>query len=329
MKKYDKHVFPELYHEIATEYIEYKQSLGFKYGPVEQRKVGKMLDFIYRYSVSGDKLRLTEDVVKAYALKKESESVRYCHSRQSHIRQFALFLNIRGIEAYVYPKELIKTDQFIPHIFTSDEIVAILREADRMQPNKNKFVNTPLIYPAVIRVLYGCGLRVGEALSLSVGDVDLGNGIILVRQGKNNTSRLVPISESLRKYLFEYDLKVDRTGNEFFFPALRGEQYSPLTIRNQFYRFEEQAGIKKLSNGRYPRVHVLRHTFSVHALEQMIKAGQDPYCCLPILSTYLGHKGLESTEKYLRLVEQYFTGFLCRSADDATQIFSEVSCDVR
>ncbi|WP_213050285.1 site-specific integrase [Serpentinicella alkaliphila] len=41
--------------------------------------------------------------------------------------------------------------------------------------------------------------------------------------------------------------------------------------------------------------------FFVHALEKMVDEGNDIYCSLPILSTYLGHRGLESTEKYLRL----------------------------
>ena len=326
MKKRDVYVFPEVYRDIATEYIAYKQSLGFKYGSVEQRKVGYMLNFICRHSMSGTELCLTQDIVTAYASKKESESASCCHGKQSHIRQFALFLNLKGINAYVYPKELIKTDQFIPHIFTTDEIASILREADRMQPNKNKFVNTPLIYPAVIRVLYGCGLRVGEALSLAISDVNLENGVIIVRQGKNNVSRLTPVSETLRQYLVDYDSKVCRDDNDFFFPALHGEQYSTQTIRNQFYRLEQQAGIKKLRNGKYPRVHDLRHTFSVHALEQMIKSGQDPYCCLPILSACLGHKGLESTEKYLRLAEQYFTDFLRYGESDASLIFPEVNC---
>ncbi|WP_406543439.1 hypothetical protein [Clostridium ljungdahlii] len=71
-------------------------------------------------------------------------------------------------------------------------------------------------------------------------------------------------------------------------------------------------------------MHDLRHTFSVHALEQMVSQGKDRYCALPILSTYLGHKGIESTEKYLRLTKQYFKDILQYSAEDAENIFPEV-----
>ena len=72
------------------------------------------------------------------------------------------------------------------------------------------------------------------------------------------------------------------------------------------------------------RLDFMRHTFSVHTLEQMIHKGMDPYCSLPILSTYLGHKGVESIEKYLRLTKQYFIDILQFSHEDAENIFPEV-----
>lgn len=325
MKKIDTFVFPEIYRSIAMDYIDYKHSLGFKYSVLEQKKVNVMLRYIYTNSKSQPLLALSPELVTEYATKKGNESSRTLHTRQSHIRQFAIFLNLRGIPAYIYPKNLVKTtDNFIPYIFTKNEIENILQEADSIKPNKNKFINTPHIYPAVFRILYGCGLRVSEALSLKCEDVDLDNGIITIINGKNNVSRLVPISRTLREYLIMYNSKVKRKDNPYFIPALHNEMYSPLTIRNQFYKLEEKAGISRLSNGRYPRVHDLRHTFSVHALEQMIKNGQDPYCSLPILSVYLGHKGVESTEKYLRLTKQYFIDILQYSAKNAEKIFPEV-----
>jgi len=325
MKLYDAFDFPEMYRDIAMEYVAYKHSLGFKYSYFEQSKVNNMLYFIFTNSKSDSVLVLKPELVNAYASKRGNESPRNLHARQSHIRQFALFLNLQGFPAYIYPKELVKTStNFVPYIFTTDEISQIIREADAIGPNKNKFVNTPYIYPAVIRILYGCGLRVSEALSLTCEHVDLDNGVLFIMNGKNNSSRVVPLSDSLRQYLSMYDLKVERNGNPYFFPALHNEQYSPTTIRNQFRKLEKKVGISPLSNGRYPRVHDLRHTFSVHALEQMIHKGLDPYCSLPILSTYLGHKGLESTEKYLRLTKQYFIEILQFSHQDAENIFPGV-----
>jgi integrase len=325
MKQYDTFDFPANYRNIAMEYVDYKHSLGFKYSYHEQSRVNRMLAFIYAHSKSNPILELQPELVIWYASKKSNESARNLHVRQSHIRQFALFLNLRGIPAYVYPKELVKiTEDFIPYIFSKDEVGRILREADKIGPNKNKFVNTPYIYPAIFRMLYGCGLRISEALDLTCEHVDLDNGILIIMNGKNNVSRLVPLSKSLQRYLSKYNSMVERGRNPYFFPALHNERYSSLTILNQFRRLEKEAGISPLGNGKYPRVHDLRHTFSVHALEQMIHKGMDPYYSLPILSVYLGHKGLESTEKYLRLTKQYFINILQFSHQDAEKIFPEV-----
>ena len=67
---------------------------------------------------------------------------------------------------------------------------------------------------------------------------------------------------------------------------LHGECYSPVTIRNTFRKLMIQAGIPIQSNGKYPRIHDLRHTFAVHSLEQSIDQGLDPYCSIPALSIY-------------------------------------------
>lgn len=117
MKQYDTFEFPKAYRDIAIEYVEYKHSLGFKYPYTEQSSVNRMLKFIYAHSKSDPILALQPELVHAYASKMGNESARSLHSRQSHIRQFAQFLNLRGIPAYVYPKELVKTtEDFVPYI---------------------------------------------------------------------------------------------------------------------------------------------------------------------------------------------------------------------
>jgi integrase len=325
MKQRDRYVFPERYRDVAEDFVAYKQSLGFKYGCHEQEKINAILDYIYRYSKSDPVLALTPGFVDSFAAMRGNESPRTTHARQSMIRQFAMFLNIRGVNAYVYSRQLIKTTKdFIPYIFSKDELSALFRAADAIGPNKNKFVNTPYIYPAIFRTLYGCGMRVGETVSLLRSDVDMDNGVITIRNGKNGASRLLPLSKSLLRYLLIYDRRVIRCDNPYFFPALHDEHYSATTIRNMFIRLSKEAGIDILPSGLYPRVHDLRHTFAVHSLEQMIAKGMDPYCSLPALSIYLGHKGIESTEIYLRLTRHYFVDVLKYSAVDADRIFPEV-----
>lgn len=325
MKTTTDFIFPDAFKTEAEEYISYKRSLGFSFSIDDQRKLSYMLNYIYIHNYN-DVTHLTKEVVDSFLSQSNGSKPRTLHANQSFIRQYGLYLQLNGYASYVYPDRLIQCPKdFIPYIFTKEEIHRIFMFSDQIGPNKNKFINTPFIYPAVFRLLYACGTRVGETLSLKTGDVDLEEGIITLYNGKNKVSRMIPMSDSLTKYLRMYNHRVDRTdGNPFFFPARHGEHYSPTTIRNTFRKILQQAGIRQLSNGNCPRIHDLRHTYAVHALELSISKGMDPYCSLPALSTYMGHKGIESTEYYLRLTRQYFINVLNYTQEQANTIFPEV-----
>lgn len=325
MKIKTDYSFPSFYHEIAEKYILYKHSLGFKFGYDDQKKCDQILSYLYIHSPNNDATNLTKESVDGYLKQFVSSRPRTIHANQSYIRQYGLFLQRMGYDAYVYPSTLIQCPKdFVPYIFSDDEIYRIFKCADNIAPNKNKFMNTPHIYPAILRLLYACGPRIGETVTLKTEDVDLADGIITFRNGKNNTSRMIPMSDSLVTYLRKYNSRVDRENNTFFFPALKGECYSPITIRNTFKKLLIKADIPILPTGRYPRIHDLRHTFAVHSLEQAIENGIDLYCSLPALSTYMGHRGIESTEYYLRLTKDYFIKVLHYSYEQANSIFPEV-----
>ena len=67
-----------------------------------------------------------------------------------------------------------------------------------------------------------------------------------------------------------------------------------------------RSNIQYLGKNKGPRVHDLRHTFAVNSLVKMVEAGLDLYVSLPILSTYLGHQSIESTNRYVRLTSMLF-----------------------
>lgn len=321
----DNYEFPEQYRDTAEEYISYKHSLGFKFGYDDQRKCDQLLNYLYNNSTCNNILNLTKEEVDGYLSQFNSSRPRTIHANQSYIRQYGLFLKRKGYDPYIYPATLIQCpEDFTPYIFSKIDIYRIFECADRIGPNKNKFVNTPHVYPAILRILYACGPRIGETVRLKTEDVDLDAGILTFHNGKNNVSRMIPMSNYLTRYLRKYDSRIDRSGNQFFFPSLKGECYSPITIRNTFKKLMIQAEIPILPTGRYPRIHDLRHTFAVHSLEHSIDEGLDPYCSLPALSTYMGHKGIESTEYYLRLTKHYFINVLHYTQAQADIIFPEV-----
>jgi len=74
-----------------------------------------------------------------------------------------------------------------------------------------------------------------------------------------------------------------------------------------------------------PRIHDLRHTAAVHAFAQMARSGQDVYTGLPVIATWLGHKSLSSTEKYVRLVEAMYPDLVGQSASVSAYVFPKVT----
>lgn len=240
---------------------------------------------------------VTRELVEAWDAAKPYLSNRTKIQRHNTIRKFAAFAFANDGIPYVPDTSKLKGNStFVPHIFTVDEISRILNAADNLPYRKNA-PTRHLVIPAVIRLLYSCGLRVNEALRLRTTDVDLESGVISIFNGKGGKDRLVPIHSSLSEYLREYTgkLLLDR---EWFFPSASGH-YSSNTIYENFRELLFMSHIHHTGNG--PRVHDFRHTFAVHTLEKQLAEGYDPMIIVPRLAAYLGHKSYRETCWYIHL----------------------------
>ena len=98
----------------------------------------------------------------------------------------------------------------------------IFHVIDTLPIDKNS--NSNIVYPVLFRVLYGCGLRIGEALALKIHDVDVVNGILNIKHAKYDKKRLVPMSESLTHVCQKYfdDFLIGIPQDEFFFMKKHG-----------------------------------------------------------------------------------------------------------
>ena len=300
------YIFRSSLKEYIQKYVDFKRSIGFKVGSSVYYSLKGMDDFLLEYGLSSDSLILTKEMVEAYVSYRGSESSKTQHMRMSTIRQFALFMNRIGFSFYVYPESdfvRVKSD-FIPYIFTHSEIDRLIRILDEI-PAYTRNPTYHLVYPMLVRMLLGCGLRINEALGLKMTNIDMEHEIIILDTTKNNTQRLIPMSHSLHKYCKLY---VQRMGfspsyQGYYYPNGSGGEYNSTPVYCQFRKFMRKAEIFR-ADGSTPRVHDVRHTFSVYSLEKMVAEGRDIYCALPILSTYLGHRGIESTGKYLRMTTE-------------------------
>ena len=193
-----------------------------------------------------------------------------------------------------------------PHVYSREEIRLLLdgalslRDWERWHPCP---IRSKTMH-AIILLMATAGLRISEALHLTLDDVDLEHGVLSIRQSKFRKSRLVPISPGtlamLRRY---YDLRVvvAPTGtDEAFFVSGHGKAYSTSCVQWMFREIAIQAGLRG-PRGRGPSLHDLRATFAVTRLLEWYRDGDNVMSRLPLLSTYLGHACISDTEVYLRI----------------------------
>jgi integrase len=157
---------------------------------------------------------------------------------------------------------------------------------------------------AIILLLATTGLRISEALRLTLEDVDLETDVLSIRQSKFRKSRLVPLSKGaadvLRRYRELRDAVAPTAPDGAFFVSGRGKAYSTCYVQGMFRDIAIDAGLRGRT-GRGPRLHDLRATFAVTRLLEWYRDGENVMNRLPLLSTYLGHACVKDTEVYLRI----------------------------
>jgi integrase len=297
--------FPELF----TEYVEYKRDLGYVYPDSRLYLVRRLSRFLA--TQCDDERVLTRQAAEAFAGPREGESAGAAAGRRGIARQFALFLRWKGIDAWVLPvgEHPRQVSRFAPRIITAEEMARIIACADA-RPASRCGPQTQPVYAMLVRLLWCCGLRIGEALSLRVGDVDLAEAVITVRKAKHNRTRLVPMSPSLTTHARRYSTVVGLVPEDaaaWFFPSPRGGAYNPCSATAHIQKLMLEAGVTTAS-GRAPRAHDLRHSYAVAALAKLQSDGVDVYAALPVLATFMGHADIVSTEYYLRLAPSAWDG---------------------
>jgi integrase/recombinase XerD len=282
-----------------------KHAVGYRYASEQQ-----LLQRLDRHLLeTGHKeANLPRAVLDAWLAKTAHEHPKTQAARVSVVRQLARFLQSHGVlvELPPAPPRRLQGNRFLARIFSPEEMTRLLAAIDKI-PVDGRAPHRHLVMPALFRVLYACGLRVGEALRLRIGDVDLDQGVFTIRQGKFRKDRLVPMSPSLQAYLRRYHTGMGkRASDAIFFAAPHGGVYSLHAPYSTFRWMLRAAKIAHGGRGKGPRVHDLRHTFAVRRLEAWYRERADLNAKLPVLSTYLGHESLVGTQRYLQLTAELY-----------------------
>lgn len=166
-----------------------------------------------------------------------------------------------------------KRNKKMPEILTKEEIKAMIATISNIKHN------------LIIKMLYGCGLRVSEIVSLKKKDINFNESLVKVNLAKGKRDRFVKIPDSMKGELSNY---CELNKEEILFPSNRGGKLTTATIQAIVENAAKKAGIKKEV---YP--HLLRHSFATHLLEQ----GTD----LRVIQKLLGHSDIKTTQIYTQI----------------------------
>jgi len=302
---------------MINQLIREKRACGYKYD-TETRILKRFDCFLFNKKVTQNEL--PKEIVLEWVEKKSHEQASTQNSRICCIRNLARLMVRLGYSAYILPNHFgtKRTWIFLPHIFTQGEIQKIFQAIDKIKPNP-WFPQQHIIMPEIFRLLYGCGFRLGELLNLRIRDVDLKQGVIIIRGGKFSKDRLVPPSTDLVERLRIYNEKIEkdilekRNDKSFFFPSRKEKtRLHNTTIYAFFRKILYQCGIPHGGRRKGPRVHDFRHSFAVHRLIKWYEEGCDLNAKLPFLVAYLGHQNFTGTQKYLHLTTELFPNLVLR-----------------
>lgn len=287
-------------------YIEEKRAIGCKYDK-ESKSFYEMDRFLVEQGVITP--TLSKEVVEKWIAKRPNEKRKNQRWRLNFVKRFASYLQKCGYEAYCPEFTISSRDDhdFNPYIFTNEELSLLLSYFENMPPSR-QYPNGHLVFYLLFKTLICCGLRSGEAAKLRIKDVDLSQGVLIVREAKHNKQRYVPLSESLWQEYQSYFEAVHKNSNAetFFFPNARGNPHHTNVIYDRFREALWACGIHHKGRGYGPRVHDLRHTFAVRAMQKIEKSTGDIVTSLPYLSAYLGHYNMDKTQMYLHLVAENY-----------------------
>ena len=196
--------FVSAFAERLTGFLDQKRALGYTYSNISDPR---MFDLMCAEQFPGE-TSLTADICNAWAVKRGKETVKTTVGWSAFIREFARYLLRNGEKAYVLPFGTVrKGGRYIPHIYSRTELADMWRAFDEIQPTK-AYPAAHLVLPALVRLLYCCGIRPGEALNLRTDDVNLRSGKIFIAESKGNKDRIVMLADDVLDLCRNFDEQI-------------------------------------------------------------------------------------------------------------------------
>jgi len=278
------------------DYLQIRRALGFKL-----ETDGKLLVSFVAYMDAADADKVTFAQALRWATLPSSAKPVYHAKRLRAVRGFARYLHTIDPAHELLATDLLGSGGWqrpAPYIYTDEEIVALMGAAGRLKTRLGS---------ATMRTLIGLlavtGMRVGEAIRLDRDDLDLERARLIVRHSKFGKSRQLPLHPTtitaLREYINTRDALKPRPRTPALLIGTWGNRLTRDVVQSTFRLLRRRVGLRARPGSRPPRVHDLRHSFTVHTMLDTYRSGRDPSACASALATYLGHADPAATYWYL------------------------------
>ena len=276
----------------------------------------KLLDFYLAIRrAAGFKLKAQEYILRSFArfasergeihirtasVMEWTSQIKEPRYRLEPVVPFARYLHAEDEQHEVPPSQLFgrSPPRRIPFIFSQDELNRLLQAATRLGPVGSL---RPHTYATLFALLAVSGLRISEALNLRFDDVTADG--LLIRKTKFQKSRLVPLHETAIAGLERYLERRNRIAAtvDHVFVSLPGRRLSHSATLGAFSELRKTTGLDRgRGGGRRLRIHDLRFTFAVRALESCPEGRDNVGRHMLALSTYMGHTHFRYTYWYLQ-----------------------------
>jgi integrase/recombinase XerD len=291
-------------HDAIESYIEYKHSLGMRF-----RSQAAVLRAYCRAMGNATVEEVRPDSVLTFIAGDGPVTARWIENHRV-LAGFYRYAIGRGL----VPVAPLPTDMprppphMTPYIYTVDELKRLIAATDTLRTPLSPLLAFTM--HTLLLLLYGTGMRIGEALSLTLQDVDLENCVLTLRDAKFFKTRLVPIGPRLTRVLRDYlscryQLPLPWGTDSAFLATRTGIRMDYRRVNRLFHRLRRRAEIRRECTARYqPRIHDIRHTAAVHRVIAWYRAGMDVQQILPQLATYLGHVKIDGTQHYLSMTSE-------------------------
>jgi len=258
------------------------------------------------------------------SIKKERNSDSKIHT----VRLFLQYCSIFSDDQIYVPRNVKKKDSYVPYIFSDEEFQKIINYVDNYEKQENFEISM------ILRLLYGCGLRLNEALTLKTSNYYEDEGLLFLKNTKFQKERIVPMHESLSSMMEQYINRknVSKQSDEYIFKKNNSTGHILAhSVSNVFKKAMINAGINLSARRPYERgpcLHSLRHLFTMKSFSQFYEDDISLINTIPYVSFYLGHDSIFETETYLKFGTDMVPFEMKKFEKTSTDIFPEAKDDI-